>query len=103
MSWAGYADGQVAAEKLDGLDADVVLVDIELGLQDGVRVAAELAAAPHSPPIILISGRADLDFSAAPLPAGTVGFLAKQNLSAAAIRNLLGHNGSCGPLPDATG
>ena len=98
-----FADGQVAAEKLDELDADVVLVDIELGLQDGVRVAAELAAARHSPPIILVSGRADFDFSAAPLPAGIVGFLAKQNLGAAAIRNLLGHNGSCGPLPDATG
>jgi DNA-binding NarL/FixJ family response regulator len=84
-----------AAQGLQGaeeLQPDVVLVDIELGVDSGFDLARALAdgggaAAPH---VILISTHSPEDFGDLVAESPALGFLAKCDLSADAIRHILG-------------
>ena len=71
---------------------DVVLVDIELGAEDGIALAHELLAAPLLVPVILISGHEPEDLAEL-IDDSTVRFLAKTSLGASAIRDLLSSAG----------
>jgi CheY-like chemotaxis protein len=70
---------------------DVVLVDIMLGGESGFDVARQLAAADGSgPTVILVSTHAQTDFAELIDEAPAVGFISKSELSAEAIRRLVG-------------
>jgi CheY-like chemotaxis protein len=72
------------------LRPDVVLVDVQLGEEDGLELTRRLNAGTRLTPVVLISTHSqdELDELVADSPA--VGFLPKTALSAAAIADLLG-------------
>lgn len=69
---------------------DVILVDVELGDEDGVSVAAQLADHAPSSTVILISSRDRDELREALGPSTTFSFIAKRSLSVSAIADLLG-------------
>jgi DNA-binding NarL/FixJ family response regulator len=81
----------VAANSAEALDAvaelrpDVVLVDIDLGGESGFDLARRLDGAS----VILISTHAERDYADLIEASPAVGFLAKSELSASAIRAVL--------------
>jgi len=94
------ATGGEAHRLIDEVDPDVVLVDVDLGEENGFDVVAQLSArvrgrdrAPH---LILISshGREDLEELLVDSPAR--GFLDKSSLSVAAIRVMVDEGGPAG-------
>ena len=79
-----------AIRKVQELHPDVVLVDIMLGNESGFDLAQELASSTaDSPAIILISTRAQADFTGLIAQTPAAGFMPKSELSARAIRRLL--------------
>jgi DNA-binding NarL/FixJ family response regulator len=72
------------------LEPDVVLVDIGLGSESGLDLVRRLAAAGSSATLILISTQAEADFADLIAATPAAGFVPKSELSAAAIRRLLG-------------
>lgn len=77
-------------ERARELKPDVILVDIDLGRDDGFSVARRLAAVglPFSP-VILISTHPPDDFAELVDESPAVGFIPKSELSARAIEELL--------------
>jgi DNA-binding NarL/FixJ family response regulator len=73
------------------LRPDVTLIDIELGDEDGVAVAEQLAAGPdpRGGALILVSTHDDDEFREAIDASPAVGFISKASLSADAIRRLV--------------
>lgn len=88
--------GPEALARAAELAPDIVLVDLDLDGENGFDLAVELAGCVSSV-IILISTHAldDVEELVAASPAR--GFLHKSTLSARAIRNLLGNDGSVAP------
>ena len=77
--------------KCSSFTPDVVLLDIMLGNQSGFDLARELASSnADSPAIILISTRAEADFTGLIGQTPAAGFMPKSELSAGAIRRVLG-------------
>jgi CheY-like chemotaxis protein len=74
----------------DLLRPDVVLVDVQLGEENGIDLARKLTEPPRSAPVVLISTYTEdeLDELLADSPA--IGFIRKKALSAAAVSELLG-------------
>jgi two-component system response regulator EvgA len=83
------ADGSAALEAVRALRPDVVLLDIGLPGVDGITVAERLAAEPGSPRVILISSREAWTYGSRLAASPTVGFVQKDDLSAAALGALL--------------
>lgn len=92
LTVAGVASNGADALRLaHELRPDVVLVDIVLGGESGLDVTRELAAAGGGgPTVILVSTHARTDFEDLIEETPAVGFLAKSDLSAEAIRRLVG-------------
>lgn len=88
--------GAEAAERVAELRPDVVLLDVELGAENGVEIADRLHrdATGDAPRTILISARGEQDCAHLVAACPAVGFLSKTCLSAAAIRALLGEERS---------
>jgi signal transduction histidine kinase/CheY-like chemotaxis protein len=77
------------------LRPDIVLVDVELGTEDGLEVAAELVKAGTAGHVILISLRDRYELSA-PGPDGVgLAFMRKDTLGARAIENLIAGDEHC--------
>ena len=74
------------------LRPDVVLVDIALGDENGFELARRLAGSGTgaAPAVIMISTRGGADFADMVADCRAAGFLAKDDLSAAAIQRILG-------------
>jgi DNA-binding NarL/FixJ family response regulator len=73
------------------LRPDITLVDVDLGVESGFDLAAELHAADSpAPSVILISTHSEQDFADMIAASPALGFLPKFALSPAAIRDLLG-------------
>ena len=93
ISVVGVATGGAEAiERVVDLRPDVVLVDVNLGEENGLEVASRIAVLGQagSPRVILISSYPKDDLAGA-LPAGTaIGFVPKTDLSATTIRTALG-------------
>ncbi|GFG50862.1 hypothetical protein CQY20_31345 [Mycolicibacterium agri] len=70
------------------LHPDVTLVDIDLGAENGIDLVARLSQT--STPAILVSAYSAEDFCDEINGCGAVGFVAKSDLTAAAIRDVLG-------------
>jgi len=83
------ADGAEALRQADVLRPGLVLLDIQLPDCDGFTVAAELRSAPSPPRIILISSRDAHAYGDRVEEARVLGFVPKNELSAALIDRLL--------------
>ena len=92
LTVAGLASNAADAVRLARqLRPDVVLVDIMLGGDSGFDVARQLAAADGSgPTVIVVSTHAQTDFAELIDEAPAAGFVSKSELSAEAIRKLVG-------------
>jgi DNA-binding NarL/FixJ family response regulator len=80
-------DGEECLVAVAALRPDAVVLDVRLPGEDGFTVAERLASPPS---VVLVSSRSLADFGGRPLPAGVRGFIAKADLSAPALRVLLG-------------
>ena len=87
-----------AVQRVALLRPDVVLVDIDLGGDSGFELARRMRADAHRdapPDVILISTHDEREYADLIAASPAVGFLAKTELSAAAIRGLLGAVRGC--------
>jgi DNA-binding NarL/FixJ family response regulator len=82
-------DGASALEAAHALCPDVVLVDVQLPDTDGFAVAARLTANGRGPAVVLTSSRDAADFGPLVAASGARGFVAKSDLSGAALAALL--------------
>ena len=71
------------------LRPDALLLDVQLPDFDGFEVAARLRAQDAAPAVILVSSRDASDYGPAVAESGAVGFIAKGDLSGAAVTSLL--------------
>lgn len=80
-----------AVQRVEQLEPDVVLVDIDLGDESGFDLARELAddAGRATSTVIFISAYPGEDFADLVAESPAVGFIAKSDLSTAAIEELL--------------
>ena len=77
-----------ALRQASALRPDFALVDIALGDENGFDLARRLAG--EGMPVIMISTRAEADYADMIVDSPVAGFLPKDELSAAAIRRILG-------------
>jgi DNA-binding NarL/FixJ family response regulator len=80
-----------AAELVTRLSPDVVLVDVQLGDEDGLQLARRLAATSAGR-VIMISTHDEAELADLWESTGAVGFVHKTTLSAHAIRALVGQD-----------
>ena len=83
-------DGAGAIAAVARLRPDVVLLDVQLPDVDGFVVAGRLAAGPDPPRVVLISSREASAYGPRVDAAPVSGFLAKRELSGAALAALVG-------------
>jgi DNA-binding NarL/FixJ family response regulator len=82
------ADAAEAIEAIERLQPEVVLLDVQLPDQDGVEATTTIDDFPKAPAVVLTSSRPRDDLG--PIEADCVhGFVPKDKLSAAAIRELV--------------
>jgi DNA-binding NarL/FixJ family response regulator len=87
---AGEAeDGESAIAAATRLRPDVVLLDVQLPDIDGFEVAERLSALAHAPRVVLTSSREASDYGHRLTGAPARGFIPKQDLSGAALAELL--------------
>ena len=87
------AEASGGAEALAANDREkpaIVLLDIQLGDLDGFTVAERLAQGSDPPAVVLTSGRDARTFGARLSTAAARGFIAKRDLSGAALARLVG-------------
>lgn len=88
---AGLAHSCVeAVERAEALRPDVLLIDIRLGEESGFEVARQLAGNGQAATLIMISTHAREDYADLIAESPVAEFMAKADLSAAAIRHILG-------------
>ncbi len=80
--------GTSAIRQAGELAPDVVLLDINLPDIDGFAVAERLTAGENGPAVVLCSSREAADFGELIARSGARGFVAKADLSGAAVREL---------------
>jgi DNA-binding NarL/FixJ family response regulator len=80
-------DGEGALSAIGRLHPDVVLLDIQLPDMDGFSVLDRLGT--DAPPVVLVSSRDASDYNGLISSSGARGFIAKADLSGAAVRSLL--------------
>jgi DNA-binding NarL/FixJ family response regulator len=83
------ADGAEAIAAVAALRPAIVLLDIQLPGQDGLTVAKQIAAAPDSPAVVLISSRDAAAYGPRLVQTPARGFITKSELSGAALTGLL--------------
>jgi DNA-binding NarL/FixJ family response regulator len=96
----GVASTSAAALRcVEELRPDVILVDVNLGAENGFELAERLhqCGLPTPPPVVLISTHAEQDFADMIATSPAIGFLGKINLTPDAIRDLVE---SSSPVPD---
>lgn len=86
------ADGASALAAAAELRPDLVLLDVQLPDLDGFAVSQQLLASTngHAPAIVLTSSRDSADFGPLVEASGARGFVAKAELTGAALAALLG-------------
>ncbi|MGI9111213.1 MAG: response regulator [Gaiellaceae bacterium] len=84
------ADGASALAKAHELAPDVLLLDVQLPDMDGFAVSARLRQNGAAPVVVLVSSRDACDYGTLVEESGARGFIPKDELSGAALGNLLG-------------
>ena len=84
---AGGGDALAAVARLR---PEIVLLDIHLPDMDGFEVSHRIAALPSPPVVVLISSRPIADLRRQVADSPVAGFIAKHELSAAAVAALAG-------------
>ena len=84
------ADGRDAVSAASRLLPAIVLLDVHLPDMDGFAVCRLLAALPVPPAVVLISSRPIADLRQRVRDSPVTGFLAKDELSGAALAELVG-------------
>ena len=92
------ANSAEARSRVAELRPDVVLVDIALGAESGFDLARALAR-DGGPKLILISTVPEADFVDLIAASPAVGFIAKSELSARAVRDLVANDDARGAYP----
>jgi two-component system, NarL family, nitrate/nitrite response regulator NarL len=88
---AGVAHNSAeAVQRTQALRPDVVLIDIRLGRESGFETVRQLADNGHPAALVMISTHAGEDYAELIAESPAAGFLPKAELSAAAIRRVLG-------------
>jgi DNA-binding NarL/FixJ family response regulator len=80
------SDGAGAVEAVAQLHPDLVLLDIGLPDEDGIRVAERLAAGVHPPTVVLTSGREPSDYGDRVSASASAGFVPKGELTGDRLR-----------------
>jgi DNA-binding NarL/FixJ family response regulator len=85
------SSGDVALKHVAEQRLDLALIDVDLGEESGIDVAHRIldTTSGLAPKIILISARDESEYGDLIETSAAVGFLAKKDLTAAAIRSLL--------------
>ncbi len=83
-------DGAQALVAARALHPDVVLLDVQLPDEDGFAVAGTLAAHRPAAAVVLVSSRSQGDYGHRVTASAAHGFIAKAELSGAALRLVLG-------------
>ncbi len=83
------AEGIEAMAAVAALAPTVVLLDVQLPGRDGLAVAEQIAAEPNPPAVVLISSRDATAYGRRLADARARGFLAKRELSGAALAAFL--------------
>jgi DNA-binding NarL/FixJ family response regulator len=83
------ADGSSGRAAVQLLRPDIVLLDIQLPDMDGCELCRVLTAEPDAPRIVLISSREAADYGVRLTGCGALGFVAKADLSVAALDAIL--------------
>jgi two-component system response regulator EvgA len=83
------ADGQTALGAVRALRPDIVLLDVGLPDLDGFAVAERIAQEAAPPRVVLISSREAATYGPRLATSPTIGFVQKDDLSAASIQALL--------------
>ena len=81
-------DGADALQAIDQLHPDVVLLDVQLPDMDGFAVLQRLDGSAR-PQVVLVSSREASDYNGLIRSSGARGFIAKADLTGAAVRFLL--------------
>lgn len=95
---AGYevvgeaGDGASGIRATRQLRPDVVLLDVQLPDMSGFEVAEHIREQPDPPSILLISSREASDYGRRIGRSGAIGFISKAELSAGALRTVLGRS-----------
>jgi DNA-binding NarL/FixJ family response regulator len=84
------ADGRAAIAAVAELRPAVVLLDVQLPDVDGLAVAEGIAERPDAPAVVLISSRDAAAYGTRLQRTSARGFIAKSELSGAALAGLLG-------------
>lgn len=82
------ADGATGVELARVLEPELVLLDVALPDVSGFEVAERLVGVPSK--IVLVSSRDQSDYGSRVRRSGALGFVPKDRLSGAALRELLG-------------
>ena len=82
-------NGVEAIEAVSALRPAIVLLDVQLPGDDGVVVAERIAAEPDAPEVVLISSRDAAAYGPRLERASARGFIAKSELSGAALASVL--------------
>jgi DNA-binding NarL/FixJ family response regulator len=91
--------GDEAVRLASDLRPDVALVDIDLGEESGFDLARRLMGpdCDEFTRVVLISAYPERDFAELITQSPAIGFLAKPNVSAKRIREIVGESGNSGP------
>jgi DNA-binding NarL/FixJ family response regulator len=83
------ASSAEAFDLVASLHPDVTLVDIDLGAETGFDLAERLHQTGAPSPVVLVSAYSPDDFQESITMCGAAGFVAKSQLTASAIRDVL--------------
>ncbi len=87
---AGEAtDGVEAVEVYSEVQPDLVLMDVQMARMNGIEATRNILKRDPQARVVLISMKADPEYSRLATEIGALGFIAKRNLDAGSIRDLL--------------
>jgi DNA-binding NarL/FixJ family response regulator len=79
------ADGYTAVDMASRLSPDVVLMDVNMPVMDGIAATRELATRAPGSAVVILSMHDDHDTADRALAAGAVAFIAKQQIDNALL------------------